>query len=47
VGLIIIRAIVIIVPVIASFALNAVSFLVPIFNPVVCISIADNVTQVS
>jgi hypothetical protein len=30
-----------------SLMLDAVLFLVLVFNPVMCISIADNVTQVS
>jgi hypothetical protein len=47
VGLVIIRAIVIIVPFIVSFTLDAVSFLALIFDSVTCISVADNVMQVS
>jgi hypothetical protein len=45
--LIIVRVIVIMVPFIALFVLDAVSFLAPIFNSVRGISVADNVTQVS
>jgi hypothetical protein len=47
VGLVVIRAKVIIVPFLTSFMLHAVSFLAPIFNPVTCISVANDVTQVS
>jgi hypothetical protein len=47
VGLIVVRAIVIMVPFLTSFALNAVSLLVPVFNLVVCISVVNNVTQLS
>jgi hypothetical protein len=47
VGLVVIRAIVIIVPFIVSFTLATVSFLALIFDPVTCISVADNVMQVS
>jgi hypothetical protein len=46
VGLIIEGTITIIVSFITSFVLDAVSLLVPVFNPVACISIVDNVTQV-
>jgi hypothetical protein len=37
----------IIVPLIVSFLFNAVSPLAPVFDPVMCISIADDVVQVS
>jgi hypothetical protein len=47
VGLVIVRAIVIVVTFIVSLTLDAVSFLVPVFNLVMCISVADKVTQVS
>jgi hypothetical protein len=47
VGLVVIRAKVIIVPFLTSFMLHAVSFLAPIFNPVTCISVVDYITQVS
>jgi hypothetical protein len=47
VGLFIVRAIVIIVPFIMSLMLDVVLFLVLVFNPIMCILIADNVTQVS
>jgi hypothetical protein len=47
VGLVIVRAIVIIVPSIVSFVLDAVSLLAPVFNPIACISVAYNVAQVS
>jgi hypothetical protein len=47
VGLAVIRAIVIIVPFITSFALDEVSFLVPIFKMVACIFVVDYVVQVS
>jgi hypothetical protein len=47
VGLVIIRAIVVIVPFIASFTLDAVSFLALVFYPVACISVADNITEIS
>jgi hypothetical protein len=45
--LIIVRVIVIMVPFIALFVLDAVSFLAPIFNSVMGISVADNINQVS
>jgi hypothetical protein len=47
VGIVVIRAIVIIVPLLVSLMLDAVSFLALILDLVVCISIADDVTQVS
>jgi hypothetical protein len=47
VGLAVIRAIVIIVPFITLFALDEVSFLVPVFKMVVCIFVVDYVVQVS
>jgi hypothetical protein len=47
VGLVIVRAIVIVVTFIVSLTLDAVSFLVQVFNLVMCISVADKVTQVS
>jgi hypothetical protein len=47
VGLVIVRAIEIMVPFLVLFALDAVSLLVLVFYPVACISVADNVTQVS
>jgi hypothetical protein len=47
VGLVIVGAIVIIVPLIASFALDAIALLTSFFNTAVCISIANDVTQVS
>jgi hypothetical protein len=46
VGLIIVRAIVIIVPFITLLMLDVVSFLAPIFNPVMCISVADDIVQI-
>jgi hypothetical protein len=46
-GLAVIRAIVIIVPFITLFALDEVSFLVPVFKMVVCIFVVDYVVQVS
>jgi hypothetical protein len=47
VGLVIVRTIEIMVPFLVLFALDAVSLLVLVFYPVACISVADNVTQVS
>jgi hypothetical protein len=47
VGFIVIRAIVIIVPFLTLFTLNKISFLALILNPVVCFSVADDITQVS
>jgi hypothetical protein len=47
VGLVIVRAIVIVVTFIVSLTLDTVSFLVPVFNLIMCISVADKVTQVS
>jgi hypothetical protein len=46
VGLVIVGAIVITVPFLASFTLDAVSLLAPVFNLVACILVADDVTQV-
>jgi hypothetical protein len=42
--LIVVRTIVVIVPFIVLILLDAVSLLAPVFNPVVCISVADNIT---
>jgi hypothetical protein len=47
VRVIIVRAIIIIVPFIASFVLDAVSFLALVFDLATCIPIVDNVTQIS
>jgi hypothetical protein len=47
VGLVIVGAIVIIVPLIASFALDTISLLESVFNLVVCISVANDIVQVS
>jgi hypothetical protein len=47
VGLVVEGPIEITVPFLAPFALGAVSFLASIFNPVTCISVANDVTQVS
>jgi hypothetical protein len=38
--------IIIIIPLVVSFMFNALSLLAPIFNLVVCISVANDVTQV-
>jgi hypothetical protein len=45
--LIIEGTIIVIVPLLASFALDTISLLAPVFNPVACISVADNIKQVS
>jgi hypothetical protein len=47
VSLIIEGTIIVIVPLLASFALDTISLLAPVFNPVACISVADNIKQVS
>jgi hypothetical protein len=47
VGIVVIRAIVIIVLFLAPFTLGAASFLMPILDPIVSISIADDIMQVS
>jgi hypothetical protein len=47
VGLVIVGAIVIIVPLIASFALDTISLLESVFNLVVCISVVNDIVQVS
>jgi hypothetical protein len=47
VGLVIVRAIIIMVPFLVSFVLDTVSFLAPIFYPVTGISVAENIMQVS
>jgi hypothetical protein len=46
VGLVIVGVIIITVPFLASFALDAVSLLALVFDPVTCISIANNIAQV-
>jgi hypothetical protein len=47
VGLVIVGATVIRIPLLTSFAFDVVSLLAPIFNPVACIYVAYYVTQVS
>jgi hypothetical protein len=47
VGLVIVGAIVIMDPFLTLFVLNAISLLAPIFNPITCISIANNIAKVS
>jgi hypothetical protein len=47
VRLVVLGAIIIIVPLIALFLLCALSFLVLVFDPVACISAADDITQVA
>jgi hypothetical protein len=47
VGLVVVGAIVIAVPFLASFVLDAVSLLAPVFNSVAHVSIVDDITQVS
>jgi hypothetical protein len=46
VRLILEMTIIVIVPLFASFVLDEVTLLAPVFNPVVSISIVDNVVQV-
>jgi hypothetical protein len=46
VRLVIEGTIIVIVPLISSFLLNALTLLVPVVNPVTCISTADDVTQI-
>jgi hypothetical protein len=46
VGLVIVRAMIIIVPLIAAFTLGAILFLVTILNLVACVSVANDVPQV-
>jgi hypothetical protein len=46
-GLVIVRAIVIMVRFLTLFVLNAVSLLALIFDPVTCISVVENITQIS
>jgi hypothetical protein len=45
-GFVVVGAIVIIVPFIASFALDVISFLALVLDPVVCISVVDNIMQI-
>jgi hypothetical protein len=45
--LVIVRAIVITLPFLASFTLDAVSFSTPIFDPIEWIFVADNIVQLS
>jgi hypothetical protein len=47
VGLVIVRAIVITLPFLASFTLDAVSFSTPVFDPIEWIFVADNIVQLS
>jgi hypothetical protein len=47
VGIIVIRAIIVTVPFHASFVLDAVSFLTLVLNSTVCVSVADDIPQVS
>jgi hypothetical protein len=47
VRLVIVRAIIVIVPLVALLVLNALPLSVTVFNPTACISIADDVTQVA
>jgi hypothetical protein len=44
--LIIERNIIVIVPLFVTLALNTVSLLAPVFNPVACISVVDYIAQV-
>jgi hypothetical protein len=46
VRLVIIRAMITIVPLMASFALDTILFLVPVFNPVACIFVVNDIMQV-
>jgi hypothetical protein len=46
VGLVIVRAMIIIVPPIATFTLGAILFLVTVLNLVACVSVANDVPQV-
>jgi hypothetical protein len=46
VRLIVERTIIVIVPLFALFVLDAVLLLALIFNPIACVSVADNVAQV-
>jgi hypothetical protein len=39
--------IIVIVPLITSFLLNTLMLLTPVVNPVVCISVVDDVAQIS
>jgi hypothetical protein len=39
--------IIVIVPLITSFLLNTLTLLTPVVNPVVCISVVDDVAQIS
>jgi hypothetical protein len=45
--LIVVRTIVVIVPFIVPFVLDVVSLLAPVFYPVACIFVADNIAQVA
>jgi hypothetical protein len=46
VGLVVVGSIVVIVPLLASLAFDAVSLLALVFDPATCISVADNIAQV-
>jgi hypothetical protein len=46
VGLVIVRAMIIIVPLFVSFAFNTISFLAPVLNLVVCTTVVNDVVQV-
>jgi hypothetical protein len=46
-GLVIVGVTVTIVPLVASFTLDAVLFLAPVLNPIACIFVANNDTRVS
>jgi hypothetical protein len=46
VGLVIVRVMIIIVPLIAAFTLGAILFLVTVLNLVACVSVANDVPQV-
>jgi hypothetical protein len=45
-GIVVIRAIVVMVPFLMSFVLNMISFLMLILDPATCVSILDDVPQV-
>jgi hypothetical protein len=47
VRLVIEGTIIVIVPIITSFLLNALPLLAPVVNPIACISIMNDVTQIS
>jgi hypothetical protein len=46
VGLVVVRAMIIIVSLIMAFALDEISFLVMVLDPVMCVSIANDISYV-